>query len=354
MNASSPINTKLAHPSIPRNSRNFCKIGLNTVLLAAVVATSTSPLLADKNSRPAPKGSASASTSEPRLRLRIAVDQFKWGEIRDDYNLPRDVKEGMNALLMDKLRESGYFQVMEREATAVKQGQVETQLDEKKRAQQPKNTRFVASARQTLTPASYIITPTVTGLQTSKRGGGGVRIGGIDFGDRSLEVMLSLNIRISDAQTGEILESATAEGKQKTKSSDLGIRLPGVRDYGKSDEKSTPFSQVVEKALDTAVQKIIKRLGNEPWSALVAKQDKNTGRVILATGTDAGLSIGMELAVYKAGDATIHPETGDYLTPGDEVQIGRVRIVRLDRNIAFCDVLEGKRFSAKNIARLVR
>lgn len=288
----------------------------------------------------------------PRLRLRIAVDQFKWNETRGDYNFPHDLREGLQALLIERLQQSGRFQVMEREITARLQASDEDEIARQKRESLPAGSAAAqARPRQHRTPAQFIITPTVTGWQEASSGDNGFNLGGIlKVGGKKAKTTLSINLRISDAETSETIDSVTANGDSESKGGDISINLGGISG-GKSDNKQAALSKVVSACLNDAVTKISARLAKEPWYALVAGQDATTHRVILAAGSEAGIAAGMEFAVNKTGEPVRDPESGDVLSRGDETPIGRIRIVRVERNVAYADVVSGSGFGPGNMVR---
>lgn len=313
---------------------------------AAIILTApcvVSPAVAAENR------SNHTQSNQPRLRLRIAVDQFKWNEIRDEYsNVPRDVREGLQALLIEKLHASGHFQVFEREATAREQARQEDEIDQRKRASLPAGT---VQSRQARTPAQYIITPTVVGFQETESGKGDVKIGPVRVQRGKKKVTLTLNIRISDAETSSTLETQTATGSAETKSGGMSASLKGW-DFRDSQTKSSPIGKCVADALDKAVSQIVDRLSKESWYAKVATYDARTGRVVINAGTDSGVTQGMEFFVYKSSGQVIDPDTGDIISHGDETVIGRIRVERVERAAAFAKVLSGNGFTTRNIVRL--
>jgi|GEM_PF-4480979 len=328
-------------------------LSLGSMLLASlgspVVASPGHDIPGSKESQQT--GTATAST--PRLRLRIAVDQGKVNEIgSDSYRLPPETGAGIQALLMDKLQKSGYFQVMERESTAIEAMKNEDQTEKQKKGEQPPDKPTNVPSRQQRTPAQYIITPTVVEFKVEERTFG-VKIGPIDTRGIEQTAKFQLNIRISDSQISKVLDTCTTEGNEKTKSKGIKGSVAGVN-FGSNEFKQMAVGKALEQALDQAVAKITERLAKQPWSALVAAQDSVTGRVIVNAGTAAGLEAGMEFDVFKAGIGIPDPETGDLLTHGDEVKTGRVRVVRVERNVAFCDVVDGKSFAVKDVIRPVR
>lgn len=296
------------------------------------------------------KGDAPAALpAVPRLRYRIVVNQGKWDEIRtQQWFLPPEVGAGIQAQLVDKLEKSGYFIVMEREATAQDQASAEDAVDAAKRASLAPGA--IAAPRQTRTVGNYIITPSVVGFVPTGGGGSGLSFGGIHLGGKKAESTVTLSIRISDAQTSEIIDTQTATGKAEAKSSGLGLNLAGAN-FSNEQFQSSPAGQAVDLALDDAVAKIVARLSKEPWTALVAAQDKTTNRVIINAGNQSGVQIGQVFDVYRAGNPVLDPDTGEKISEGDETKVGSLKVVRVERNASYADIIDGKTFQPRDIVK---
>ena len=331
------------------NTRHFLSalLAAQACLLLCLCAANTRPALAG-DKKPADTA-ASAFPDTPRLRYRIVVDQGKWNEIRtSQWYLPPEVGAGIQAQLVDKLEKSGYFIVMEREATAESQASQEDQIDAAKRASLAPGA--IAAPRQQRTVGNFIITPSVVGFVPTGGGNSGVSFGGIHLGGKKAESTVTLSIRISDAQTSEIIDTQTATGKAEAKSNGIGLNFQGA-DISSEQFQSSPAGQAVDRALDDAVAKIVARLSKEPWTALVAAQDKATNRVIINAGNQSGVQIGQVFTVYHAGNPVLDPDTGEKISEGDEVKIGRIKIVRVDRNASYADILEGTTFQPRDIVK---
>ncbi|MDR3706813.1 MAG: CsgG/HfaB family protein [Capsulimonadaceae bacterium] len=293
---------------------------------------------------------ASADNAQPRLRYRIVVDQGKWEEIHTDrWSLPPDVSNGIQAQLIDKLQKSGYFIVLEREGGAVRQGADENAIDANRRASLGPDSGVVAP-RQVRTAADYIITPSVFGFKQTNSGGGGIGFGNLVIGAKKSQATLTLNIRISNAQTSEILDTQTASGKAESGGIGVAGDINGTR-FGMADFNKSPAGKAVNDALDDAVSKIIGRLSKEPWRASVAAQDPETRRVIINAGDLAGVSEGMTFDVFRAGHPVIDPDTGQIISAGDRTRVGRIRVVRVEHNASYCDVVEGGKFLPRDIVQ---
>ena len=195
--------------NITRNA--FALIALS-VLSAGLPAASH----ADKKGKNAPAASV-PSVAPYRMRLTVAVNQFKVEEIKSDFNrLPADVREGLQSQLIEKLNACGNFIVMEREASARQSEDEEKAIDIKHRNHEPKG-GAARAARQTRFAANYVITPTVIGFDPGKQETRRVGFPPFGYEETKQTATLTLNIRISNAQTGEIIVSKEAYGKQTEK-----------------------------------------------------------------------------------------------------------------------------------------
>jgi curli biogenesis system outer membrane secretion channel CsgG len=322
-------------------------IAASACFALAVGATLINPTCARADQTIAPPISRDAT---PHLRYRVVLDQGKWEQIRtEQWSLPPDVRDGIQSQLLEKLQKSGYFIVMEREKGAMQQMNQEDQIAQKKR-ESIGDAPAAPPAREQRTAANFIITPSVIGFKMTNGEGGGISIGGIRLGEAKTSASLTLNIRISDAQTSEILDTQTSQGSSD--SSAFGIKLR-VLDAGFkfSQFKSSPAGKAVDEALDKAVDKIVARLSNEPWTALVAAQDTETSRVIINAGSASGVREGMEFNIFRAGKVVRDPDTGEIISKGDETRIGRIKIVRVEKNAAYGEVLWGKRFEVRDLVR---
>ena len=333
------------------------------VAVVALLAAISPAMRADEKASPVVPTTeqttqAITDSAAPRMRLRIAVDQSKWREIQGDWTrLPGDVREGIQALLIEKLQKSGYFQVMEREYGAMQQMGQEDQIDAVKRQSLAEGAAAEGAPAPTTpmrakrTPARYIITPTVTDFAVTSGKSKGVDVGIFSTKKNKTTTTIRLSIRISDAETSAILDTAVASGMQEVNTKAKGFDLGIVR-WGDSKESQDVIGIAVEQAMNMAVKEIVARLSKEPWSAFVALQDEETGRVFVNAGSEAGVTMGQEFNVFKTGKIVRDPETGDIISQGDETKIGRLRVVRVEKNASTCEATEGKTFAARNLVRV--
>ena len=327
------------------------------VSVAALALAAPTPARAqDRRSRSAV--AASAPTG-PRLRLRIAVNQGKWEALQyQNYSIDPNVVRALQAKIIEKLMATGMFEVMERERTSGDQSNQEDVLAARRSAQG----RGAAAAREIAVPADYVVTPEIVGFNVTSGGrnsmnlGGlvnrtplGGLVGGARVSSGNTRTTAEMSLRIFSSSTRSMLDVASGKGECKKSNMRLDASILGA---GMSQEQfaESPVGKAVEDAIDQAVDKMVARLGREPWKASVAGVSAKTGRITINRGSASGVAEGMEFTVCDVDSAGVDPDTGVQI-PGDETPIGKVRIVRVEKDYAFAERVSGSGFKPKHIVR---
>lgn len=303
---------------------------------------------------------------QPRLKLRIVINQGKWELLRyENYTIDPNVVRSMQSKIIEKLQKSGMFEILEREATSDDSAVTEAQVAEARNKQVERRGQAPIAPRQVVIPADFILTPEIVGFNLTSQSGQGLNfdglldnlggLGGIFGGSRSkkqdVKATTELNLRIFAADTRVMLDSASGMGESIQKSVSVDGTIFGV---GVSDKKfsESPVGKAMDQAIEQAVKKICDRLSKEHWKASVAAVSKETGRVTINRGSTSGLEVGMEFTVMSVGASTVDDETG-VVIPGDEVPVGRVKVVRVESGYAFAEVISGKQIAPKMIVRFI-
>ena len=309
---------------------------MKTVKVLALVAVSAALLTvasvaaaADKDEKAKPAG----------LKKMIAVVAFenKTDRSRWWWTGP-DPGQGMSDMLTTALVKSGEFSVFERE-------QLDKVIAEQNLGQSGRVTQETAPAIGKLLGVTAIVYGTVSefGYLASETGGA---IGGIGAGFSKTTARVSIDVRMIDTTTGEIILADTASDEK----SQLGLKLRtedlSFDHEGKFDE--TLVGKATRKAIDELVEKITKTLESVPWSGRVVKAEAT--RIYLNAGMTAGIQSGMTFNVYRRGEELVDPATGLSLGAEEEL-VGSVAASEVKEKYSICTVVSGSGFQAGDAVR---
>jgi curli biogenesis system outer membrane secretion channel CsgG len=100
-----------------------------------------------------------------------------------------------------------------------------------------------------LTGAQYLVSGTVTAYEENTKGtGGGLSFKGVSVGGKSSEAYLAIDIRVINAETGEIDFVRTVEGRSKGGGVSLGLYRGGFGG-NLAQENNTPVGKAIRAAL---------------------------------------------------------------------------------------------------------
>ncbi len=131
------------------------------------------------------------------------------------------------------------------------------------------------------------------------------------------EATATVDLRLVDTQTGQVIHSVTGSGSSSTESSDvMGFGSVATYDGSLND-------QAIGAAVNAAVEKMSQLMLTKPWSADVLTVEN--GLVYFSGGESQGIEVGMNFAVFKKGREVKSTTTGSIITlPGTEVAKLRV------------------------------
>jgi len=157
-------------------------------------------------------------------------------------------------------------------------------------------------------------------------------------------VKATVDIRVVDAETGQILYADSGSGLGQKKSG--GVLGLGTRQsYDESLEQ-----EALRAAIVKFVNNIVAQVEKKPWSCRVADADSTS--IYLNAGSDSNLPVGKTLSVFKIGREIKDPATGLVLGNTEE-KIGEIKTVRYfgdDGSVA--ELVKGTMPSKGDIARL--
>jgi curli biogenesis system outer membrane secretion channel CsgG len=285
---------------------------------------------------------AQAPRTDKRLKMRIAVAPIDWTnrEWIDSWSVPVQFRDAINEKLAKRLLDTGRFVVLEREAmTAI--------LDEK--AIKEENTG--QSQRGKIVPAQALIRPKMIDFTLARRGSGaGVNIGGIGrVGGGVAEAQCGINIRIFNVDTSELIAAEEAAGKASSSNFNFsGNHRVAFADFATFE--NSPLGSAVSKAIEVAVEKIVRKLDEQPWSARIADYDEDSREITLNAGSELGVRTGDVFEIHRVGRTIRDPETGEVLGVRTS-KAGRIRVTDVEKKLAIAVILEGEAPKVGDIVR---
>jgi curli biogenesis system outer membrane secretion channel CsgG len=172
------------------------------------------------------------------------------------------------------------------------------------------------------------------GVKDSRIGGllGSGVIGGVQL--RSSTAKVTLDVRLIDSVTGEVLVTDVAKGSETTPGATLGagrisngdIALGGI-DFGSKEWSESSLGRAARRAVDGLVKRLAGASPAAEGRVLAVLPD---GECVVSIGAFDNASVGMELTVIRTEDVR---DSQGVVVWSDERQAGRVRIteVRGDR-----------------------
>jgi len=199
--------------------------------------------------------------------------------------------------------------------------------------------------------AQVLITGDITSFAFKKSALGGKLTNvfkGVDAGLERVSASVSIDLRLIDAVTGEIIASIKGDGE----AAQQGITADLTKDEKKYDGSvslTTPLGKASREAIQKAVAGILASIPKMKWSARVI--DFRDGVVYVNAGTGYNMQPGMALEIFDPQPALIDPQTGRNLGSPDKL-VGEVVIDRVDTEYSTAKVVSGAAFKRNQVVRL--
>jgi curli biogenesis system outer membrane secretion channel CsgG len=257
---------------------------------------------------------------------------------------PAEFARSLTEALTTSLVATTRFVVLERMALA--QVQQEQDLGASGRVN-----RETAADGGKLMGAQVLITGDITSFAFNRSAMGGKLnnvFKGINAGVERVSASVSIDLRLIDAVTGEVIASIKGDGN----AAQQGVTADLTRDEKKYDgsvSQSTPLGKASREAIQKAIAGILASIPKMKWSARVI--DFRDGVVYVNAGTGYGMQPGTALEIFESQPALIDPQTGRNLGSPDRL-VGEVVIDRVDTEYSTARVVSGAAFKRNQVVRL--
>jgi curli biogenesis system outer membrane secretion channel CsgG len=323
------------------------------VILAVLLAAALLPL------------AAGAQDQAPRKK-RVAVLDFDYGTVRSYvaglFGTDVDVGRGIADLIVKRLVQDGTYSVIERKA-------LDKILAEQNFSTSDRANPASAAQIGKLLGLDAMILGSITqfGGETKEQkvggaggGWGGFGIGG--FGRKESKAIVTVDARIVDIDTAEILAVADGKGESKRTGTSLlgggfgrgGFGVGGV-DFSSKNFEETILGEAVKAAVDQLAAGLIAgnsklRVRTVVVEGLVAFADAES--VVLNVGGKAGLKVGDQLSVERITQEIKDPSSGQVIRRLTK-KLGIVQVTEVDDGSAVCKVVAGSDFKVGDMVKTV-
>ena len=289
----------------------------------------------------------------PRKK-RVAVFDFDYATVRGGvaalFGTDVDVGKGISDLLVKRLVQDGTYSVIERKA-------LDKIMSEQNFSNSDRANPNSAAKLGKLLGVDAIIVGSITQFgnetkNTGVGGGGGAlgRFGIGGFSNKKSKAIVTLDARIVDVDTGEIMAVADGKGESERSSTSLlggGGSWSGWGggkvDFGSSDFQNTILGEAVKGAVDQMSKGVIdgnaklelRQINVEGVVAFV-----EMGKVVLNVGSKAGLKVGDQLTVSRVSQEIKDPTTGKVIRRM-MTELGKIEISEVDDISAVGKVTSG-------------
>lgn len=239
--------------------------------------------------------------------------------------------QGMADMLVTELLDTGEVTVLERH-------QLGSVIDEIRRQGQALFRREGRAEGGRLKNAQFLITGSVTDFTITNDVSGWFSSPSARARGRGSRAVVSLHMRVSDVETGEIIHAVKTQGNAYTRSAGAAVDYRTVS-FGGDTFSRTPLGKATESALRDAARDILRNLPERPFDLAVA--ESSAQHVIVNGGINAGLRAGDILQVRRPGRIITDPFTGDPLETYPGPVYGKLEVYQVNPLTAYAHLVEG-------------
>lgn len=266
------------------------------------------------------------------LRYTISVAKFK---NEAGWRGKWDLGDGFSTIMTDVLNETDRFLVL---GDAEMRGAALAEQDLGASGRTAGGRKTPQTGR--LTPAQLLVRGSITHVQETSGGKGGLNFRGISVGGSKASAEVNITIYLIDTTTGQVKASEKVTGKSGKRGIGLGYygsKLGGLTGNLSGFTKDN-VGQAVENAVSDAVTFLIEQLESIPWegSVVMVRDDQ----IIINRGTREGVQTGMQFTVGET-ELLIDPDTGETLDSFVNT-VAEIEAERVREKVAYCRILSGE------------
>src|SRR5450432_185814 len=256
---------------------------------------------------------------------------------------PADFARGLTEMLTTALTKTERFVVLER--AALDKVTAEQDLGAGGRV----NPEFAPQVGK-LTGAQAMITGDITRFSYSQSsvGGSGSFLKGLGGKVEKTNAQVGIDLRIIDAETGEVLLAQSADGNASMTGVSATVTRGG-QDFTSSMAENTPLGKATRQALEKIVAAVMKTMKGQRWTGRI--MDVRGDHIYVNAGSRLGLVNTVELDVFRPEPGLTDPETERRMGAPDKL-VGAAVIDAVKEQYSTAKVVSGSGFKRGDIVRL--
>jgi curli biogenesis system outer membrane secretion channel CsgG len=169
---------------------------------------------------------------------------------------------------------------------------------------------------------------------------------GMDLKRTNSSARVVVDVRLYDAETGQIFASENAEGTSSSSGYGLQVSRQDMN-AGGSSLGQTPLGRAAREAIEKAVEFVVEKLAAVPWRGRIAEVDSGADGTVtnlyLNAGSRAGLRKGDVLEAFDLGRVIVDPETGTVIGRTGGI-VGKCRVEEVEADMSTAVPVSGSRF----------
>jgi curli biogenesis system outer membrane secretion channel CsgG len=268
------------------------------------------------------------SRRPPAVKPVLAVTDF---ENKASFSGQWNLGQGMAELLTAELLDSGRVVVLERQRLNDVVGEIVRQGHDLFRKE-----GRVEKGR--LKNAQFLVRGVVTDFTVTGDSSGWFGASSFGLRGRGQRARVAIAVQVSDVTSGEVISSVKTDGDVSAGGVGAGVNYKGVS-FGGDAFFRTPLGRATEKAIATAVKRVLHDLPAQPWQARVA--EVSVDAVIINGGRNCGVRVGDRFVVRDAPREVTDPVTGNPIETIPGRAIGKIEVREVNDESAHAILLQG-------------
>ena len=256
---------------------------------------------------------------------KIAVLPFDDGSIQERWwRNSWEVGKGVSDELTTALVSTQKFRVIERE-------QIDKILQEQRFGSSGMVDSRTAARLGKILGVQYLVMGRVTEFSIKSNGGGIATNRGFGLGIKTSNAIVTIDARLVDTSTAEIMTVVTGKGEKKQTNLGLVVNWNAMA-FGSNEFRKTILGEALRDAVNQLADDLVaKTYGNAPGhsvlSGLVAYASGN--KVIINVGSGDGVEPGMVFVIHHVIEVVRDPKTGEVIDevtePLAEISVAEVK-----------------------------